>query len=234
MRPGNHALLVRNYVVRDLVDIRRRAYAVQDVRRPGKCDCVAKLIVEDESIRIRMIVRVSIALAIACAFASWPTPSSAQEIAKKCARAEVRSITVSTETGSDWPLDTKAQTEVASDAPAAQEPGQRILTVVAYGPILGAAMNSPEVKTDLACTARGFSLVATITHLGDGDASKNALWRSKISLNLTRHEDATFEMIWKMQRPGGADVGHAQTQPYPEQRYPITVTKTLRFGSERK
>jgi hypothetical protein len=92
-------------------------------------------------------------------------------------------------------------------------------------------MNSPEVKTDLACSPDGVTLGVIIQHYGDGDTFKNALWRSKITLGLTLREDAVFQTIWKMRRPDGTELDRFQTAPYPEQKYPITVTKMLRSVS---
>jgi hypothetical protein len=155
------------------------------------------------------------------------TPSGAAEFIKTCARVEVISMTITSETSVDWPLATKAGIVELPQSSVTQSALRKTLAVIAYGPILGSAMNSPNVETDLACTPQGFTLGVTIMHLGDGDALKNALWRPKITLHLVLWRDTFLKMVWRMRRPNGTQVDHAQTPPYPEQRYPVVVIKTL-------
>jgi hypothetical protein len=167
-------------------------------------------------------------LVFACFLFLLAPPSSAQEIIKTCAGVEERAINVATETGRDWPLGTMAELQVVPQASTTPNVKGKTLAVIAYGPILGLVGNSLEVKTDLMCTSRGVTLGVYIMHLGDGaDAAKNVLWRSKISLNLVLRQDVVFQTIWRMRRPNGKEIDHARTPPYPEQKYPITVTKTL-------
>jgi len=151
----------------------------------------------------------------------------AQEIVKACAGFEVRAMNVALETGKDWPLSTGVEIDVVPQAGAMPESGRKTLAVTAFGPILGSATNSPEVKADLACALRGLTLGVTITHIGDGDAAKNALWRSKINLVVTIRRGQVLQTIWRLRRPDGTEVDHAPTPPYPDQQYPIVVVKRL-------
>lgn len=170
---------------------------------------------------------VSIATAIVCSFGVSPAHAKPEEMPRTCVGVDVISIGVSTETDVDWPLSTTAGIEVALEVSSTPEGAGKTLTVIAYGPILGSAMNSTAVKTSLACTLKGFSLDATITNFGDDDAGKNALWRSRISLNLVLREDTVFQTTWRMRWPNGTEIDRAQTPPYPDQHYPLAVTKTL-------
>jgi len=112
--------------------------------------------------------------------------------------------------------------------------GQRTLTVITHGPVLASANEAPEVKTEVACTTRGVTLNLTIMHISDGGAAKNALWRPKVSVILVLRQDVVFQTAWRMRRPNGAEVDHTQTPPYPDQRYPIVMTTTLRSASDQK
>lgn len=179
----------------------------------------------------RKIPIVFVAASIVCFLCDLNITVNAQEGVKTCAGVEIKSINVATETGRDWPASTKAEIEVDPQTSIAPDGNTRELKVIVYGPILGSAMNSPEVKTDLACSPGGVTLGVTIEHYGDGDTFKNALWRPKITLGLTLSEDVVFQTVWKMRRPDGTEVDRSQTAPYPEQEYPITVTKMLRSVS---
>ena len=113
-----------------------------------------------------------------------------------------------------------------SKAPAAMP--ERTLT--ALGPILG-AMDFPEVKYTLLCTAKGAAFIATITRSADyhGSVLANVYWRPKIKIALIiRETEVTFDTTWKIRLSSGAELSHAQTPPYRARKYPIVLTKTIR------
>jgi hypothetical protein len=181
----------------------------------------------------RTHVRRMLAVAIVCSLGPLATFANEEHILKTCAGVRVNSLDVSAETAVDWPLNTKPEIVAA---PKASVPGAKrnASVVIAYGPILASANNAPDLKTDLACTPQGISLVVTMTHLGDGDASKNALWRPKITLTVSgRRQNAVFVTIWKMRGQDNAEVTHVQTPPYPEQQYPVVV-RTRLFSTARR
>jgi len=104
------------------------------------------------------------------------------------------------------------------------------MAVIAHGPVLG-SMDSQKVETDLLCTAKGLLLTATITRSADynGSALKNAAWRPQINITIVLHQaEPIFQATWKMRLTTGAEVSRAETPLYADQRYPITVTKTIR------
>jgi len=105
----------------------------------------------------------------------------------------------------------------------------KAVTVIAVGPVLG-SMDSHEIETRLECTTNGFALTATITRSADysGSALKNLLWRPRIELAVVlKKPNVIVEVTWKICLTTGADLNHAQTPPYSEQKYPITTVKTL-------
>jgi hypothetical protein len=184
----------------------------------------------NQAIRLtRAKPRVSLLIVVAMLY--WlllhAMPVRAQAPGKKCPGAEVSSIDISTETGADWPLATKATIDATP-----QGTGQQTFAVTVYGPILASAMNLPEVKTEWDCMPGGLLLEVTIAHLGSGDAAKNALYRPKISFSLDVREKIIFRTVWKMRSPDGEELDHARAPPYPEQHYPIEVAKTLGSGHQ--
>jgi hypothetical protein len=113
--------------------------------------------------------------------------------------------------------------------------GDEPIEVIALGPILG-SMDSPEVETELRCAKRGMVMTATITRSANfhGSALQNQTWRPIITIALvSRVPNVTFETIWRMRLTTGAGLRHAQTPPYPDQKYPITVMKTIRRHRKR-
>ena len=106
----------------------------------------------------------------------------------------------------------------------------KAVMVIVPGPVLG-SMDSHEIKTDLACTANGLVLTATITRSADyhGAVIKNVDWRPRIEMTvILRKPEVMLEAIWKMRLTNGDWVAHTQTPGYPEQTYPITMTATVR------
>jgi len=159
----------------------------------------------------------------------------AQEISKSNtgAEAKVRSIKVSLELERDVLLDTTPERiEIAPPQASETTPGAagKAVTVIALGPVLG-SMDSPDVKTDVACTRKGIRLTATVTRSADyhGGVRQNVLWRPKIEVVVVlRQPEVSFEAIWRMRLTTGAELDHAQTPPYPDRKYPITVTAMVR------
>jgi hypothetical protein len=159
----------------------------------------------------------------------------AQEITKSdaCAEVEVRSIKVSFELERDVLLaTTPAKIEIAPRQISETTPGaaRREVTVIVLGPVLG-SMDSHDVKTDLSCTGKKLVLMATITRSADyhGAVLANIIWRPRIQIVLVlRRPEVSFKAIWRMCLTTGAELDHAQTSPYPDQKYPIALTKAIR------
>jgi hypothetical protein len=187
---------------------------------------------------IRM--RVPISVAIVCSLLSLAAPANAQ-ITKTCAGVEVRSIEVSAdEDRKALPDATPADIKILPAQVMATTPGapDKTVTVIALGPGLG-SMDSEKVKTDLACTDKGLILTATITRFANypeatlGTTLKARYpWRPRITIVFAlRQPEIVLQITWRMRLTTGAELGHAKAPTYPEQEYPITVTKTVRSAS---
>jgi len=166
-------------------------------------------------------------LVFACFLGLAAPDANAQKIIKKCGGVEVRSMKVSLQTVHDIPLD--AQQETIEIGPSAVD--AKAIRVVARGPILG-SMDSEKLNPDLACSSDGLILTATITRSANyhGSVLQNVIWFPKITILLVLHQpDAAFQTIWNMRLTNGARIDHARTPPYPEKKYPITVTRTLHW-----
>ncbi len=171
-------------------------------------------------------------VSIVCSLGLSVTYANAQEIMKTCAGMEARLINISAEFVKKVLLDTRPEIAIIPTPPSSTTPGAagKAVTVIALGPVLG-SMDSPTVETDLACTAKGVVLTATITRSADyhGAAAKNVLWRPKIEIAVVlRQPEGIFEATWRMRLTTGAEMDHARTPSYPDQKYPITVTTTVR------
>jgi hypothetical protein len=142
---------------------------------------------------------------------------------KACAGVEVRMIGVAAEMKGDKGLDAGREgIEVESSE-------GREITVSSVGPVLG-SMDSSDVRTELACTADGCTVTATITRSAEfqGAALQNVLWRPKLVVALTlRQADVLLETIWRMRLTTGDEVAYAQTPGGPDEHYPIVVRKVL-------
>ena len=93
-------------------------------------------------------------------------------------------------------------------------------------------MDSEKVDTNLACSSNGLVLTATITRSANyhGDVLQNVLWFPKITIVVAPLQPETaLQIVWKMRLTNGKAVDHARTPPYPENKYPITVTKTIHW-----
>lgn len=174
-------------------------------------------------------------VAIVCSLCLPGTRANAQEIMKACAGMEVRSIDISAEPDRKVLLDAtpeKPAIQIVPAPPSSTTPGasEKVVTVIALGPVLG-SMDSPKVETCLACTAKGVVLTATITRSADyhGAVLANIIWRPKIEIAVAlRQPEIILATTWRMRLTTGAELAHAQTPPYPDQKYPITVTATVR------
>ena|ERR1700730_6149605 len=173
-----------------------------------------------------------IAVGIIFSLGLLASPANPQDIVKRCVGVEVRSISVSSERALNTPLDAKPATiETGPPGAAIKE-----VTIVSRGPVLG-AMDSPQVKTELSCTTRGLDLVATISRSEhyNGTVARNRLWRPRIDMVVMLDASEIFlQAIWKMRLTSGREMDLARTPPYPEEKYPITVTKTLRSVAGQK
>jgi hypothetical protein len=173
------------------------------------------------------------AVAILCAMCLFDAVADAQGNVETCAGVEVRSIGISAEFERKVLLDAMpARIDIVSLQPSTLKStaAGKAITVIALGPVLG-SMDSPDVKTNLGCTAKGFVLTATLTRSANytGAAAKNVLWRPRISIAaVLRQPEGTVEATWRMRLTTGREINHARTPPYTEQEYPITVTKTIR------
>lgn len=176
-----------------------------------------------------------IGVAIVCSLDLSGNRANAQEIMKTCAGASVQSISLSAEPEREILLDSTPEKPTIKIIPAPQPtmPGGsagKAVTIIALGPVLG-AMDSSKVETDLACTAKGFVLTATITRNADYDGSvlANIIWRPKIEIAIfPRRPEVIVETKWRMRLTTGAELGHARTPPYPEQKFPISVVAIVR------
>ncbi len=151
----------------------------------------------------------------------------ARENTNTCAGFEVRQTVVSIEIERPSfflsnPSPKKITIAPAKDSASTTEKWAR---VVAVGPVLG-SMDSGEVKTDVACTTKGIVLTATITRSANyhGAVLQNVLWRPRIEIEVALPQpNVHVEATWMMRLTNGAVLNHAQTPPYPDITYPITV-----------
>lgn len=176
---------------------------------------------------------------VACALALVALPAIAEKKTQMCPGLLVRSVHVSTELekgGIFFPDPAPKKIMNVAENVSANKTGSagKVLTVVAIGPILG-PMDAPRLRTDLSCTTQGgLLLTATIVRAADfhGAVLANVNWRPKIEIEIAlRQREAMFQVAWAMRLTTGAMVDYAQTPPYGEQRYPITMTKMIRAPS---
>jgi hypothetical protein len=155
------------------------------------------------------------------------------EVMKTCAGIEIRSIRTAAERETSQPINSapkEIEAVVILDSSSLATASGKVFDVSVLGPVLG-SMDSPDVKTDVTCTAKGFGLTATIARSASyfGAASQNVNWRPRIRITLMLSQpEAEFQATWRMRLTTGVEVDHAQSPPYPNQTYPITITKTIR------
>lgn len=150
--------------------------------------------------------------------------ANAQQLIKRCPDLEVRSMKVSLKLVQNIPLDAKQEIIETVSGAETQD-----ITVIARGPILG-SMDSEKLNTDLACSNDGLVLTATISRSSNyhGAVRQNLLWFPRITIVLVPHRpEVALQTVWKMRLTNGRMLDRARTPPYPEQKYPITLTTTL-------
>jgi len=160
------------------------------------------------------------------ATATSPTSGGiAKNSINACAGVEVISIGVSTDVSRGGALLDASPTITVGPGGG----GGKAITIIAAGPVLG-SMDSAKVKTDLVCTAKGLALTATITRSADyeGAVLANVHWRPRVTIAVVlRQAEVILQTTWRMRLTTGNELDHARTPPYADQKYPITVTKTL-------
>jgi hypothetical protein len=173
-------------------------------------------------------------VALICCLTLFEANANAQEIIKACAKAEVQSLDIAEESEMEILLEEMSQEPsieiVGSSSPTSTSKGIKKLVVVALGPMLG-SMDSHQVETDLKCTEKGLALTVMLTRSAyyQGSHLKNVLWKPKIQLTMVLHQpEAILETTWKMRLTTGAPVHHTRIPPYPDQKFPIILSKTLR------
>lgn len=163
--------------------------------------------------------------------------ASAQKIVKSCPSAQVLSVVTTPELQGQQRFKPRPRIEIlrsTTRAPSSASAG-RAVDLIALGPVLG-SMDSPKVRTRIACTEGGFALVATITRSANfhGSAMQNAIWRPRIRIEaVPRRPQFLFRSTWRMRLTNGAKVKRTQTPTYPSQRFPVTVEKTIRVTDAR-
>ena len=174
-----------------------------------------------------MTVKQAMSAAFAISLGVLAGRASAQEPTTRCGGVEVRLIDVSYDFARNAGLDKKTKT-IESTAVAAAAQGN--ITVVARGPVLG-SMDSPKVSAELTCTGDGVALTSTITRSANyqGDVRQNELWLPRITIAVALGQShVVLQTVWKMRLTNGQDPDHARTPPFAEEKYPITIRKTLR------
>jgi hypothetical protein len=164
-------------------------------------------------------------LAVAAPLADAQKVAAAHQAVKMCPGVTVRSVNVSPQILKDIARNARQET-IETGASATATDG---ITVVAKGPVLG-SMDSEELSTDLACSSDGFVLTATITRSANyhGAVLQNVLWFPRVAIVVVPlRPEIVFQAIWKMRLTNGRMLDHARTPPYPEHKYPLTLTKTL-------
>lgn len=173
-------------------------------------------------------------MAIVCSLGLSGTHANAQAIMKTCAAASVQSISLSAEPERDVLLDSTPEKPtlkiISAPQPTTLGSAAKAVRIIALGPVLG-SMDSSKVETDIECTAKGVVFTSTITRSADyhGAVLANINWHPKIEITVVlRQPVVIFETIWRMRLTTGTELDHAQTPSYPDQKYPITVTTTIR------
>ena len=156
----------------------------------------------------------------------------AQEPMRTCPGLDVRFVQVTFEIPKTRLADAHPRVLVAPAGTTSRGPealGERAVKVTALGPILG-SMDSRDVGVSLACTATGFALTAVITRSADynGAVLANLIWRPLIDVDIVvRRPEVTVDVKWTMRLSTGTILNRAQTAPYPEQHYPLTMTTSI-------
>lgn len=170
---------------------------------------------------------------LVCAMTPSGASADLQDLPKVCAGIEVQSLNLSEEIEREVLLEPAPERPTIKIVPApssstALGAARQMVRAIAIGPVLD-LVDSHKVETDLACTATGVRLTATITRFEEYyEINKSIRWRPKIELEVVPLQPAVkFETTWRIRLTTGVELDHAQTPPYPDQKYPITVSKTL-------
>jgi hypothetical protein len=178
--------------------------------------------------RARGVVRFLVAVLAVGVLAG---PANAKGMLKRCAQVDGQSISVSTE------LD-RGDSFLPDPSPKIIQAPGKAGTLLALGPPLG-PMDSPKLETALSCTAKGIVLNFTVTRSANfrGATLQNVVWRPVIRIQVVvRRAEAVVRAVWRMRLTTGAEVDHAQSPaaPYPDEKYPIAVSKVVRSASTGK
>jgi hypothetical protein len=172
-------------------------------------------------------------LIVGCSVCLSVRSANAQHVVRTCPTVEIRTLSVSFQLERPIPPGAPPGTgEIAPASVSTKTSGtdESLVTVIALGPILG-AMDSREVKTDLACTPKGIVLTARISRSADfkGAVAANVSWRPEIEIGIVlRRPEVIIQTTWRMTLTTGEELDRATTPPYPENKYPVTVTKPIR------
>jgi hypothetical protein len=151
-------------------------------------------------------------MAIASVTSVLTSPANAQQILKRCAGVDVRSVHSEAEFNLDpkTPLDPRLTIETASPEAAGQ-----VVTVIARGPVLG-SLDRPR-KTESSCTANGLLLTTIIIRSAKSSSGTKSqgtfFYRSKIEVEMLPHCEIVVQIIWRMQLDTGPELHHAQISP---------------------
>lgn len=105
----------------------------------------------------------------------------------------------------------------------------RIVAITVLGPVLG-AMDAANIKTGLACMAKGFEVTSYVTRSANyhGAVLANVTWRPELTLRVVVHKpEVVFQSTWRMRLTDGVELGNARTPPYADQKYPMTGSTVL-------
>ena len=96
-------------------------------------------------------------------------------------------------------------------------------------------MDSLVTPVEVLCDAAGITLIVTLRHSvnGNGPVAGNELWHPDILLEVALQQpEIFFQSTWAVRLTNGDMVYYMDdVKPYPDQAYPITLTKTVRAGA---
>lgn len=133
-----------------------------------------------------------------------------------------------TETG--VPSPDRVEVQALNPSPATPRmPGDSQM-VVAIGPLLG-SMDSPDVKTNVACSADGdvtISAMISRSHNFTGSVTRSISWRPKLTFAVSPIKPSTrVSVVWTMSLDSGSPVHITVTPPFDLQVYPITASTLI-------
>ncbi len=180
----------------------------------------------DVALAGRRLPLLLVVLAALCAEPSSAPPVSAsdKEALAVCGSVEVRSLAVATELAG---TSRAIKPEAIQESPLSG--GEKMTQVTVLGPLLG-SMDSPALKTQVACSQSGFVLTVTITRSAafNGSVLQNVLWQPRIRLLVRlRQRHVPFYAVWRMRSTDGVELTFAQTPPLRGRRFPIVLARRL-------